>query len=90
MIKKNVIIPNKLGLHARAASKLVSLASKYESETQIIISESGVLANCKSIMGIMMLGAAKGTKITVTASGVDAQSALNSIVGLIENKFGEE
>jgi phosphocarrier protein len=90
MIECKTIISNKLGLHARAASKLVSLASKYESETQIIVSDTGVLANCKSIMGIMMLGAAKGTNVTITASGVDAQTALKKVVGLIEDKFGEE
>ena len=90
MIKKRSTIKNKLGLHARAAAKLVSIASKFSSETQIIISQTNELANCKSIMGIMMLGAAKGTEIIITATGNDAQSALTAIEEIINNKFGEE
>ena len=87
--KKAVSIKNKLGLHARAASKLVSLASRYESESKLIILPSQVAANCKSIMGLMMLAASCGTEVVITASGQDAQDVVDAIIQLIDQKFGE-
>ncbi|TNF66619.1 MAG: HPr family phosphocarrier protein [Gammaproteobacteria bacterium] len=87
--KQTVSIKNKLGLHARAASKLVSLASRYESESKLIVLPSQVAANCKSIMGLMMLAASCDTNVVITASGQDAKDAVDAIVQLINQRFGE-
>ncbi|MCF6764698.1 HPr family phosphocarrier protein [Thiotrichales bacterium 19S3-7] len=87
--KKTVAIKNKLGLHARAASKLVSLASRYESESKLLVLPSQIGANCKSIMGLMMLAASCGTDVVITANGKDAQDAVDAIVQLIDQRFGE-
>jgi phosphocarrier protein len=80
-------IINKLGLHARAAAKLVHLASRYGSEIKIIKGQQEV--NAKSIMGVMMLGASCGTDLDLHISGDDELDALNSLVALIQNRFGE-
>lgn len=81
-------INNKLGLHARAASLLVQITNKYASE--IFVTKNDQEVNGKSIMGILMLAAAKGSQITVKADGQDANDALNAISELIEGKFGED
>ena len=78
---------NKLGLHARAAAKLTHVASGYEAE--IWLSRSGRKVNAKSIMGVMMLAAGQGTRITIEADGPDAQAAIDAIVKLIGERFGE-
>jgi len=88
MLKENIEIINELGLHARAASKLVSLASKYGSETKLILS-NGLAANCKSIMGLMMLAASCGTVVVLCSEGEDDVQAFEAIKTLIQNKFGE-
>ncbi len=87
MIEDEVTICNKLGLHARAAAKFVATASEFESEIEI--EKDGKHVNGKSIMGVMMLAAAKGTEIQVTAEGEDAETALKAIGELIANYFGE-
>lgn len=87
MLQKKVTIVNKLGLHARAAAKLVHLASRFGSEIKIIRNDKTV--NGKSIMGVMMLAASKGTELEITAEGSDQEDALNQVVKLIEDKFGE-
>jgi len=89
MLKEEIELINELGLHARAASKLVTIASKYESETRLVLS-NGVGANCKSIMGLMMLAASCGTLMTLYSEGEDEPQALEAINALIQNKFGEE
>ncbi len=81
-------ICNKLGLHARASAKLVACINNYDSEVQL--EKDGVKVNGKSILGVMMLAAAKGTTITVHASGSDAERALQAIGELIHDRFGEE
>ena len=81
-------IINKLGLHARASAKLTQLASKFKSD--VFISKNGRKANAKSIMGVMMLAAASGSTITIETSGEDEQLAIDAIIALIEQKFGEE
>ena len=88
MLKKTLTIVNKLGLHARAAAKLVQLASSFESEIQVKRQKREV--NGKSIMGVMLLAASKGTEIELTVSGADETVALEQLVALIENRFGEE
>ena len=86
-VKKNLTIINKLGLHARAASKLVATASRYES--RIIIDRNGQEADAKSIMSVLMLAASQGTDLVVTASGPDADEALEQIEALIHDRFEE-
>ena len=80
-------IVNKLGLHARASAKLTQVASGYQSE--IWLTRSGRRVNAKSIMGVMMLAAAKGAVIQVDAEGADADAALDALLRLIQEKFGE-
>lgn len=88
MISKDLTIINKLGLHARAAAKLVALASNYQSE--IAIEREGKTINGKSIMGVMMLAASQNSVITITITGDDEDNAMNSIENLINNYFDEE
>ena len=80
-------IVNRLGLHARAAAKLTQTASSFSSEVWLL--RNGRRVNAKSIMGVMMLAAGKGSTITVQADGEDAQGALDAICALIADRFGE-
>jgi len=84
---KKIIINNKLGLHARAAAKFVRIASGFQSEIMIHLGNREV--NGKSIMGIMMLAAGKGTEINIITIGPDENEAMSSLEDLIINKFGE-
>jgi len=88
MIAGEFVIPNKLGLHARASALLVKTASRFVSEVKI--EREGVEVNGKSIMGIMMLAAAKGSSIVLKVDGVDDSEAFAEIGELIRNGFGEE
>lgn len=88
MKRKEVEIKNKLGLHARPASLVVKLAGKFESEIQLIKEDTEI--NAKSILGVMMLAAGPGQKITITADGSDEAEAVDAIGSLIESGFGEE
>jgi phosphocarrier protein HPr len=81
-------IRNRLGLHARAAALLVKTANRFSAE--VTLEKDGVEVNGKSIMGILMLAASKGTKITLKAEGKDATHAMQALGKLIENKFNEE
>ncbi len=85
--EKTLLIQNELGLHARAATKLVQLASKYPCE--LTITKDGHEVNGKSIMGVLMLVASKGTTVTLRAKGEKAQEAIDAIAALIDDKFGE-
>ncbi len=87
MIKASATISNKLGLHARASAKLTKLAGSYPCEVWIAKSERRV--NAKSIMGVMMLAAGKGSTVEIDASGEREQEALDSLLALIADKFGE-
>jgi phosphocarrier protein len=87
MQQKDVDIINKLGLHARASSKLTQLASRYKSE--VWLSRNGKRVNAKSIMGVMMLAAAKGSRITIDINGEDEEAAMAALVDLIANRFDE-
>jgi phosphocarrier protein len=87
MQQTEVEIVNKLGLHARASAKLTQLASTFAAE--IWLSRNGRRVNAKSIMGVMMLAAGKGTKVIIEAEGADAQAAIDAIAALIADKFGE-
>ncbi len=88
MLSKEVTIINKLGLHARAAAKFVSLASGFESE--IMLKRNSKSVNGKSIMGVMMLAAGCGTTIELSANGRDENQAVTELEALIEDRFGEE
>lgn len=81
-------VVNRLGLHARAASRLVQLASKFPCE--IVLRREEQEANAKSVMGVLLLCGSKGTKLTVVASGERASEAVDSIGELIKDRFGEE
>ncbi|MEQ1487093.1 MAG: HPr family phosphocarrier protein [Methylotenera sp.] len=87
MTSVEVEIINKLGLHARASTKLTQTASKFSSE--IWITRNGRRVNAKSIMGVMMLAAAKGSFITLDANGADEQAAIEALTALIADYFGE-
>lgn len=80
-------IVNKLGLHARASAKLTQTAGRFAAE--VWLSRNGRKVNAKSIMGVMMLAAGKGTRITVETEGTDAEPALAAVLALIADKFGE-
>jgi phosphocarrier protein HPr len=82
-----VEIVNKLGLHARASAKLTQAASKFQCDIWLARNERRV--NAKSIMGVMMLAAGKGSRIAVEAQGSDAEDAIAALVALIRDKFGE-
>jgi len=88
MIEKQVQIINKLGLHARAAAKFVTLASTFSCEVYLIKDHQKV--NGKSIMGVMMLAASKGTDLTISTAGEDEEKASQELDVLIQNRFGEE
>ena len=87
MARAEVQISNKLGLHARASAKLTQLAAGFNSE--IWMEKGSRRVNAKSIMGVMMLAAGKGTTVAIETIGADEQPALDSIIKLIEDKFGE-
>lgn len=87
MTKTEVEVVNKLGLHARPSAKLTQLAGKFQAE--IWLSRGQRRVNAKSIMGVMMLAAGRGTKLVVEAEGEDADEALAAIANLIADRFGE-
>ena len=87
MQQREVEIVNKLGLHARASAKLTQLAAKYQCDVQM--SRNGRKVNAKSIMGVMMLAAAKGSKVAIETSGADEDEAMQALTQLIADKFGE-
>jgi phosphocarrier protein len=87
MLKQDALIINKLGLHARASAKLTQLASQYPCE--VWLSRNTRRINAKSIMGVMMLAAAKGTTISIETNGAQEQEAMMAIVELINDYFGE-
>ena len=87
MLQRKVTISNKLGLHARAAAKLVSTASGYSAE--VMLDKQGQRVNGKSIMGVMMLAASKGTVLQLSVDGEGEDEAMQALVALIDNKFGE-
>ena len=87
MITQNIEIINKLGLHARASTKLTQTASQFESE--VWITRNNRRVNAKSIMGVMMLAAAKGSIISIETTGSDETAAMQALVMLINDYFGE-
>ena len=86
-LEREIEVINRLGLHARAASKLVALANKYESD--IYVGKDGQEINGKSILGVLMLACAKGSTITLRARGADADNAYEALSTLVKDGFGE-
>ena len=87
MLQQDVEITNKLGLHARASAKLSQIANQFKSEVNL--GRNGNKVNAKSIMGVMMLAAAKGTTIAIETDGPDEADAMHAVLALINDKFGE-
>ncbi|MBD3813285.1 MAG: HPr family phosphocarrier protein [Betaproteobacteria bacterium] len=88
MQQRDVEIVNKLGLHARPSARLTQLASSFNSN--VFMSRNGRRVNAKSIMGVMMLAAAKGSTVTLETEGDDEVEAIDALAGLISSGFGEE
>ena len=88
MVSRELVIINRLGLHARAAAKLVATAGRFSSAVRI--ERDGKGADAKSIMAVMMLAAGKGTPVTVHAEGDDEATALEAVAELINDRFGED
>ncbi|MCD6459301.1 HPr family phosphocarrier protein [bacterium] len=86
--ERDVVIKNKLGIHARPASMLVQLSNKFKCD--IYISKDSMSVSGKSIMGVMTLAASRGTKLKIRAVGEDAEQAVNKLIDLFEQKFGEK
>lgn len=87
MTSTRIKIVNKLGMHARPSAMLVTAASRYESD--VFLTKDGLRVNGKSIMGVMMLAAEKGSEILIEADGPDEQDAVQAIAKVIESGFGE-
>lgn len=87
MVQQEIEIINKLGLHARASAKLTQLAAKYKSD--VWMTRNSRRVNAKSIMGVMMLAAGKGSKVILETEGPDEQECFDALVALISDKFGE-
>ncbi len=87
MQQREIEIVNKLGLHARASAKLTQLAGQFTAE--VWITREGRKVNAKSIMGVMMLAAAKGSSIAIETDGPDEDQAMTALIGLINDKFGD-
>ena len=87
MIRHPITIINKLGLHARAAAKFVRLASQFSSDIKLVRSSTEI--NAKSILGVMMLAAAKGTELELLVDGTDEAEAIAALEALVNNKFDE-
>ena len=88
MVEKKVIVNHKVGLHARPASTFVQTAAKFTSDITVSCEDRN--ANAKSILTVLTLGAHKGAEITISAEGADAEEAVNALVELVENNFGED
>jgi phosphocarrier protein len=87
-LSRELVIVNRKGLHARATAKFVQCCEKFDAE--ITVSKDGETVGGSSIMGILTLGAGMGSKIVVSATGPDAEAALNALAELVANRFGEE
>ena len=90
MVARNVRVVNRLGLHARAAARLVRTASAFCSSVRLERADRSASADAKSILSVLMLAASRGTELRVEAEGADEEEALAAVCGLIEKGFGEE
>ena len=90
MQQRTISIPNRLGLHARAAARLVRRATQYICSVELIRDDTGASADGKSILSVLLLAAARGTSLTIKTDGPDEERALNELAELIDQGFGEE
>jgi len=90
MIRTTLRIKSELGLHARAAAKLVKIASRFESDIKLLRLNGDIQADAKSILGILLLAASKGTELELVIDGKDEEAATEALVELVEDRFGEE
>ncbi|MCC6744741.1 MAG: HPr family phosphocarrier protein [Acidobacteria bacterium] len=90
MLTRNVVVANRLGLHARAAARLVNIARQYTSHVRLERADTGQSADGKGIYGVLLLTASRGTELRVMAEGDDEQRAVDALCGLIERRFEEE
>lgn len=88
VLRASVEVPNRLGLHARAAAKLVNLSNRFEA--QIDVTKDGQTADAKSIMGVLLLCGHQGCELTFSARGTDAEAALAALCALVDGGFGED
>ena len=88
VLRASVEVPNRLGLHARAAAKLVNLANRFQSHIEV--AKDGQTADAKSIMGVLLLCGQQGAELTFSARGSDAEAALSALCDLVDGGFGEE
>ena len=90
MLRSTIVVSNRLGLHARAAAKLVRLASTFESDITLSRSDPSASANARSILNVLTLAAVEGTTLELVATGTDEAAALAAVSGLFDGGFGEE
>ncbi|HYG11370.1 MAG TPA: HPr family phosphocarrier protein [Pyrinomonadaceae bacterium] len=90
MLENRLVIVNRLGLHARAAARLVRTASIYSSSVRLERADGGAVADAKSILSVLLLAASRGTELRLTVEGADEPQAMSAVSALIENGFGEE
>jgi phosphotransferase system HPr (HPr) family protein len=90
MQERRVTIPNRLGLHARAAARLVRRAAQFDSRVELLREDTGEAADGKSILSVLLLAASRGTCLVIKTEGEDEERAVNALVELVEQKFGEE
>jgi phosphotransferase system HPr (HPr) family protein len=90
LVERQVSVVNRLGLHARAAARLVRTASAFRSRVRLERADRSASADAKSILSVLMLAASRGTELRATADGADEREALDAVCGLIEGGFGEE
>lgn len=90
MQERTVTISNRLGLHARAAARLVRRASQFDSSVQLLREDTGESADGKSILSVLLLAASLGTSLIIKTDGDDEERAVNALAELVEQKFGEE
>jgi len=88
LLTKEILIKNKSGLHSRPATLLVKTANKFSADIRLI--QDQISVDCKSILDVMSLGSARGTQLTITARGKEAEEALDALAKVISDKFGEE
>lgn len=90
MLEKRILIVNRLGLHARAAARLVRTASAYGSSVRLERADGSAVADAKSILSVLLLAAARGTELRLTTEGADEREAMDAVCALVESGFGEE
>lgn len=90
MQQRHVTVINRLGLHARASARLVNLANQYKAEVKLARADNQQAVDGKSILGVLLLAASKGTELIISAEGEDEERVLRALCDLINNKFGEE